>query len=70
MKLPRAVIFGHAQAAKLKNLHHPGHEKDQTERQTGNENCPRAIQIQFHFFEARTPRCRARAPKADPSALS
>jgi hypothetical protein len=43
--------------AKLKNLHYAGHEKDQTEHQTGKENCPRAIQIQFHFFQARTPRC-------------
>jgi hypothetical protein len=35
--------------AKLKNLHHPGHEKDQTEHQTGKENRPRAIQIRVHF---------------------
>jgi hypothetical protein len=56
--------------AKLKNLHYAGHEKDQTEHQTGKENCPRAIQIQFHFFQAITARCRACAPKADPSALS
>jgi hypothetical protein len=53
------IFSGMLERAKLKNLHHAGHEKDQTEHQTCKENRPRAIQIRFHFFQARTPRLQA-----------